>query len=87
MIFENEKVYKMLKKIWQYVLPAIGFFWSVLYKTWNIPFGLPILTTIIGLWSAMAIFLGVSKWKYMSAIEGYLGDGNGDYEEEETDAE
>ena len=87
MIFENEKIYKMLKKIWQYVFPAIGFLWSGLYKIWNIPYGLPILSTIFVLWGAMAIFLGISKWKYMNAIEGVLGDGVGEMPIEETESD
>ena len=87
MIFENETIYKVLKKVWQYAIPAIAYLWSVLYKTWNIPYGLQIFTTICGVWTAMAIFLGISKWKYMNACEGYLGDGKGDYEEVAETAE
>lgn len=77
MIFENEKVYKTLKKIWQYVLPALAFLWEGLYKIWNIPYGYAVFATIICVWGAMAIFLGISKYKYNNATEGYLSDGRG----------
>lgn len=83
MIFNDSRIYKMLKKIWQYAIPALGFLWEGLYKIWNIPFGNAILGTIVVVWGAMAIFLGISKWKYMNASEGYIGDGKGDYEEPE----
>ncbi len=78
MIFENEKIYKILKKIWMYAIPALGFLWEGLYKIWNIPFGNAILGTIVVVWGAMAIFLGISKWKYNNATEGYLSDGRGE---------
>ena len=71
-----------MKKIWQYVIPAIAFFWEGLIQTWNIPYGNAILKTIILFWGAFAIFLGVSKYRFKNAQEGCLGDGIEEGEEE-----
>lgn len=78
MIFENENVYKVLKKILVYVFPAIIYVFSQLVDIWNIPYGLQINATIFALYVGLAIFLGVSKNKYQNALNGYLSDG---YEE------
>ena len=79
MIFENEKIYKMLKKIWQYVLPALAFLWEGLDAIWHFPYGKGILGSIVVVWGAMAIFLGISKHKYMnSATEVFIDGGNED---------
>ena len=75
MVFENENVYKVLKKIWQYGLPALLFLWEGLIKIWPIPYGEAILGTVAVVWGALAIFLGISKYKYKTAIDGYLSDG------------
>ena len=82
MIFENENVYKTLKKIWQYVIPAIACLWEILYTVWNIPYGQQIYLTIWGVWVAFAVFLGISKYRFKNAQEGYLGDGIEEGEEE-----
>lgn len=67
MIFENEKIYKTLKKIWMYGIPAVAYLWSKLIDIWSIPCGEPIFYTIVAVWGAMAIFLGISKYNYMNA--------------------
>lgn len=67
MIFENEKIYKTLKKIWQYVIPALMFLWEGIYRIWNIPYGSAIFATLVVVWGAFAIFLGISKYKYNNA--------------------
>lgn len=75
MIFDNEKVYKILKKIFMYAFPAIMFVWENLYQIWNIPFGVQINATLFILWFGLGIFLGISKYKYNTALNGYLSDG------------
>ena len=77
MIFENEKIYKMLKKILMYVFPAIIYVWTQLVDIWKIPYGMQISATIFALYVGLAIFLGVCKYKYNNATEGYLSDGKG----------
>ena len=69
MIFENENIYKTLKKIWQYAIPAIMLLWEGLYRVWNIPYGSAIFATIALVWGALAIFLGISKYKYDNVLE------------------
>lgn len=82
MIFNDSRIYKMLKKIWQYVLPALAFLWEGLDDIWHFPYGKGILGSIAVVWGAMAIFLGISKHKYMnSATEVFIED-NGGIEDE-----
>lgn len=79
MIFENENIYKMLKKIWTYVLPALAFLWEGLDAIWHFPYGKGILGSIVVVWGAFAIFLGISKYKYMkSATEVFIDGCNED---------
>ena len=78
MIFNDERIYKTLKKILMYVFPAILFVWDRLVEIWSIPYGTQISGTIFALYVGLAIFLGVSKSKYNNALNGYLGDGKGD---------
>lgn len=89
MIFENSKIYDVLNRIWKYVLPAIGFLWEVLYIVWKIPYGQQIYFTIAGVWGAMAIFLGISKYKWKKAVNGWVSDGleEGEEAERENDNE
>ena len=77
MIFFNETIYKTLKKVFMYVFPSIMFVWDNLYKVWNIPYGVQISSTIFALWIGFGIFLGICKYKYQNATEGYLSDGRG----------
>ena len=85
MIFENEEVYKTLKKILMYGFPALIYVFSQLVDIWKIPYGLQINATIFALYVGLAIFLGVSKSKYSNALEGYLSDGRGDDDAIELD--
>ena len=82
MVFGNENVYKVLKKIFTYAFPALMFVWENIYVIWNIPYGAQINTTIFVLWGGLGIFLGISKYKYNNALEGYLGDSEGGDENE-----
>lgn len=94
MIFENEKIYKILKKIWEYGIPALEFLWAGLIEVWNIPYGAQILATIGIVWGALGIFLGVSKYKYNKlnsvldgAIEDFAKVGDAPVAEEEVKEE
>ena len=79
MIFNDSRIYKMLKKIWTYVLPALAFLWEGLDAIWHFPYGKGILGSIVVVWGAMAIFLGISKHKYMkSATEVFIDGGSED---------
>lgn len=69
MIFENEDIYKMLKKIFTYVFPALIYLFETLNDIWNIPYGLQISGSLIAVWVAFGIFLGISKHKYNSVCE------------------
>ena len=64
MVFKNENIYKILKKIWEYGIPALEFLWAGLIEIWPIPYGSQILATIGVVWGALAIFLGISKMRY-----------------------
>lgn len=72
MVFDNEIIYKVLKKIFMYAFPALMFVWENIYVIWNIPYGAQINTTIFVLWGGLGIFLGISKHKYnISATDVY----------------
>lgn len=75
MVFENEEVYKVLKKILMYVFPAVIYVVGQLVDIWEIPFGVQINGTIFALYVGFAIFLGVSKHKYNVAMQGWAADG------------
>lgn len=85
MVFENEKVYKALKKILMYAFPALIYVWTQLVDIWGIPYGMQISGTIFALYVGLAIFLGVSKHKYIIAIQGWASDGLEDGEEVDSD--
>lgn len=93
MVFKNENIYKILKKIWEYGIPAFEFLWAGLIEIWPIPYGSQILATIGVVWGALAIFLGVSKARYNKLkINGDIIDqiaqqviSKDDTEEEETE--
>lgn len=82
MIFKNSKIYDILNRVWKYAIPAIGFLWEVLYIVWKIPYGQQIYFTIAGVWGALAVFLGFSKYRFKkSATELFIED-NGGVEDE-----
>ena len=81
MVFSNEETYRLLKKIFQYVIPAIIYLFGTLNDIWNIPYGLQINASLIAVWVAFGIFLGISKAKFNNAIQGVIGDGGGEDDE------
>ena len=78
MIFENSKIYDILKKVRNFVLPALFYVWLNVADIWHLPYGKEIGLTIFAIYGGLSIFLGISKYKFKNAMEGYLGDMKGD---------
>lgn len=62
MIFNDERVYKTLKKVLMYVFPAILFVWDRLVEIWSIPYGTQISGTILLCMSDLRF-----SWAYQKA--------------------
>lgn len=87
MIFKNDKIYDILKWIAMVGLPALACLWFTVGKIWGFPYLAEIEATIVAIDTFLGALLGISNIRYQNALNGYLGDDNGNYEEEETDAE
>lgn len=83
MIFQNNKVYDVLKWIAMVGLPALACLWFTVGKIWNFPYLAEIEATIVAIDTFLGALLGISNIRYQNALNGYLGDGKGDYEESE----
>jgi len=72
----NDKVYKTLKWIAQYLLPATGTLYFALAAIWGLPFGEQIIGTITALNIFLGVVLGISTNQYLktadSATDGQL---------------
>lgn len=86
MIFKNNRTFDILKWIALVGLPALACLWFTVGKIWQFPYLAEIEATIVAIDTFLGALLGISNIRYQNAMNGYLGDGNGDYEEEE-DAE
>ena len=66
-MFTNEQ-YDILKKIAQYILPALGTLYFTLSGIWGLPYGEQIVGTLTAIDTFLGILLGISK-------KNYAGDG------------
>lgn len=72
MIFSN-KVYDVLKKITQIVIPATATFYFALAGIWGFPYGEEVVGTLAALTTFLGVVLGISNSQYKKA--GYDTDG------------
>lgn len=66
-MFTNEQ-YDILKKIAQYILPALGTLYFTLSGIWGLPYGEQIVGTLTAIDTFLGILLGISS-------KNYAGDG------------
>lgn len=64
MIFNNSKVYDVLKWIATVVLPAITMLWLAIAKIWGIPYEVEIGATLAAITTFMGALLGISSIQY-----------------------
>ena len=65
-MFSN-KTYDILKRIAQYVLPALGTLYFALSQIWGLPYGEEIVGTITAVDAFLGAILGISKTQYENA--------------------
>ena len=68
MIFENSKVYDILKFIARYIGPIVIFITAII-NIWNIPYGEQIIATLAAFETLLTSFVSVSKKKYNEMLE------------------
>lgn len=60
----NDKVYKVLKWIAMYFLPALGTLYFTLAGIWGLPYGEQIVGTVTAIDTFLGILLGISTYQY-----------------------
>lgn len=60
----SNKIYDILKRIAQIVLPALGTLYFALAAIWGFPYGEQIVGTITAIDTFLGAILGVSNYKY-----------------------
>lgn len=60
----NDKVYKVLKWIAMYLLPAFGTLYFTLAGIWGLPYGEQIVGTVTAIDTFLGILLGISTYQY-----------------------
>lgn len=83
MIFQNNKVYDVLKWIAMVGLPAIACLWFTVGKIWGFPYLAEIEATIVAIDTFLGALLGISNIRYQNKMEGILGDGGGEDDTEQ----
>lgn len=68
MIFENSKVYDVLKFIARYIGPIVIFITAII-NIWNIPYGEQLIATLAAIETLLTSFVSISKKKYNEMIE------------------
>ena len=63
----NDKTYDILKRIAQYVLPALGTLYFALAGIWGFPYGEEVVGTIAAVNTCLATILGISAYQYDQA--------------------
>lgn len=69
MIFENNKIYDILKYISMIALPAICAFYTTLSETWGLPHGPEITATINGVGTLLGALLVISSNQYKKNLQ------------------
>ena len=60
----NDKIYKVMKWIAMYFLPAIGTLYFALAGIWNLPYGEQIVGSITAVDTFLGVILGISTIQY-----------------------
>ena len=79
MIFENSKVYDVLKFIARYIGPIVIFITAII-NIWNIPYGEQLIATLAAIETLLTSFVSISKKKYNNMIEKTFDATRGDEE-------
>lgn len=66
----SNKVYDILKRIAQIILPALGTLYFTLATIWNLPFAKEIEGTIIAIDTFLGVCLGISSIQYNKTLKG-----------------
>lgn len=69
MIFNNSKVYDVLKWIALVCLPALTTFWLALANIWGFPYAEAIGATMTAITAFLGALLGVSSIQYKKRLE------------------
>lgn len=69
MIFNNSKVYDVLKWIALVALPAITTLWLALANIWGFPYAEAIGATMTAITAFLGALLGVSSIQYKKSLE------------------
>ena len=64
----SNEVYDFLKKLAQYVLPALGLLYFTLAGIWGLPYGEQIVATIVALDTFLGAVLGISTYQYNKEV-------------------
>lgn len=80
MVFENSKVYDVIKFIARYIGPIVIFLTAII-NIWGIPYGEQIIATLAALEALLTKFVSVSKKKYEKQIDASFDAGRGDEDE------
>lgn len=68
----NDKVYDILKRVVQIVLPAIGTLYFALSGIWGFPAADKVIGTISAITAFLGVVLGISSAKYKAPTDGTL---------------
>lgn len=69
MVFDNNKVYDVLKYIAQIILPALATLYFALSKIWGLPYGVEIVGTISAVDVFLGTLLGISSISYNKKVK------------------
>ncbi len=70
MIFNNSRVYDILKWIFNVALPAAGGLYCILAEGWGFPYAEQVGYTVAALTAFANTLLGISSIKYKNMIDG-----------------
>lgn len=65
----SNKTYDVLKRIVQYILPALGTLYFTLASIWGFPYGEEIVGTISAIDLFLGVALGISTVQYNKEVE------------------
>ena len=65
----SNKVYDILKKLAQTVLPALGTLYYAIAEIWGFSFGEEVVATILAIDTFLGVILDISSAKYYAGIE------------------
>jgi len=69
MVFDNNKIYDVLKYIAQIILPALATLYFALSKIWGLPYGVEIVGTISAVDVFLGTLLGISSASYNKKVK------------------